>query len=341
MNRAYDIKDARPWWRARLIAIGLTLALALLILTSFSLIVVGPTLAGHLASALGFGGLFEWAWRVLQWPLALFLASTAIGLVYYFAPDADQDWVWITPGALLATLLWVLASLALKQYVTNVTDYNVAYGAIGSVIVLLLWFYVSGLAILVGAELNAEIEHASPYGKAPGEKVPGQRRTIGTAAARAYRNKRHAFEALPDRELSRRSSPRSSPMAPESDRSLGEMFADLSRQTRTLVEQELQLARTELAGRVSHMRQGLLLLGVGALVASGGLLAGVAAVVLALIHAGLPPWGGALLGGVLIGGGGFLLIRAGLAALRADALVPRRTIESLKEDARWLSTQVR
>jgi membrane protein len=192
MNRAYDIEEARPWWKVRLIAMALTLALALLILVSLTLIVIGPVLAEQVASALGFGILFEWAWKLLQWPLAFFLASTAIGLVYYWAPDAEQDWVWITPGALVATSLWVLASLALELYVSNLTDYNVTYGAIGSVIVLLLWFYISGLAILVGAELNAEIEHASTYGKDPGEKVPGARPTIGIAAARAYRKRLEA-----------------------------------------------------------------------------------------------------------------------------------------------------
>ena len=189
LNRAYDIEEGRPWWKVRLTAVGLTIALALMILTSFTLIIAGPTLAEYLASWFGLGTVFEWTWKILQWPLAFFLVSTAVGLVYYFAPDAEQDWVWITPGAVLGTLLWVLVSLAFKLYAANFADYNASYGAVGGVIVLLLWFYISGLAILVGAELNAEIEHASPYGKAPGEKIPGQKKKIGVAAARAYRQR--------------------------------------------------------------------------------------------------------------------------------------------------------
>jgi membrane protein len=110
--------------------------------------------------------------------------------------------VWITPGGVLSTLLWVLASLALKFYVANFADYNATYGTLGGVMVVLLWFYVSGLAIVVGAELNAEIEHASPHGKAPGEKVPGQKKKIGVAAARAYRKRieqsRRAAAKMPD-----------------------------------------------------------------------------------------------------------------------------------------------
>jgi membrane protein len=189
LNRAYDIEEGRPWWKVRLTAIGLTIALALLVLSSFTLIVIGPTLAEHLASSLGLGPVFEWAWKILQWPLAFGLVSIAVGLVYYFAPDAEQDWAWITPGAVIGTLLWVLVSLALKVYVANFTDYNATYGAVGGVIVLLLWFYLSGLAVLVGAELNAEIEHASPHGKDPGEKVPGEKKKIGAAAARAYKER--------------------------------------------------------------------------------------------------------------------------------------------------------
>lgn len=183
-NRAYDLEEGRPWWKVRLIAIGLTIALAFFLLASFTLIIAGPTLAEHLASSLGLGVVFEWAWKILQWPLAFLLVSTAIGLVYYFAPDAEQDWVWITPGAVIATLLWVPISLAFKVYVANFADYNATYGAVGGVIVLMLWFYLSGLAILVGAELNAEIEHASPHEKDPVEKVPGQKKKIGFAAAR-------------------------------------------------------------------------------------------------------------------------------------------------------------
>lgn len=186
LNRAYDIDEGRPWWKVRLIAIGLTVALAVLVLASFTLILAGPSIAERLASLFQLGEVFTWAWALVQWPLAFVLVSTALGLVYYFAPDAEQEWTWITPGALVATLLWLIASIAFKIYIANFADYNATYGAVGGVIVLLLWFYISGLVILIGAEMNAEIEHASPHGKDPGEKVPGQRKKIGIAAARAF-----------------------------------------------------------------------------------------------------------------------------------------------------------
>jgi membrane protein len=185
-NRAYDIEEGRPWWKVRLTAIALTIALALLILVSFTLIVAGPTIAERIASSFGLGAAFEWTWKIVQWPLAFLLVCSAVGLVYYFAPDAEQDWVWITPGALLATLLWLVISLGFKVYLANWGNYNETYGALAGVIILLLWLYLSGLAILAGAELNAEIEHASPYGKAPGEKVPGGKKRIGVRAMREY-----------------------------------------------------------------------------------------------------------------------------------------------------------
>lgn len=124
-------------------------------------------------------------------------------------------------------------------------------------------------------------------------------------------------------------------------RSLGEMFADLSRDTRTLIQQEIQLARTELAQNVSRMTGSVTMIVAGGLIAYGGLLAIVAAVVLALIAVGLAPWAAALLGGVVIAGIGYGLLRAGLGAFRPTDLAPRQTIETLKEDARWLKTQTR
>lgn len=187
LNAAYDIQESRPWWKVRLIAIGLTMALAVFCLVSFTLVLAGPTIAEYVGNTLRLGAAIEWTWKILQWPVAFALVSLAIALVYYFAPDADQDWIWITPGAVVATVLWIVASILFKVYVTRFADYNAAYGAVGGVMVLLLWFYVSSLAILVGAEMNAEIEHASPHGKAPGEKVPGEKKKIGARAARAWR----------------------------------------------------------------------------------------------------------------------------------------------------------
>jgi membrane protein len=185
LNAAYDIEEGRPWWKVRLTAIGLTVGLSIFIVVAFALVVAGPTVAERLADRLFLGTAFEWTWKILQWPIAFALVSAAFAIVYYFAPDADQDWVWLTPGSIAATAMWLIASLGFKYYIANFGGYE-SYGVIGGVMVLMLWFYISGLVILLGAELNAEIEHASEYGKAEGEKVPGERRTIGPALKRAW-----------------------------------------------------------------------------------------------------------------------------------------------------------
>jgi membrane protein len=189
LNRAYDIEEGRPWWKVRLLAIGLTVLWAAFILVAFALVLIGPTAAEYVARSTGLGPILEWTWKILQWPLVVALVSLGTGFVHYFAPDAEQRWVWITPGAVLTTVLWLLASLGFKLYVNNFASYTETYGAIGGVMVLLLWFYLTGLVMLVGAELNAEIEHASPYGKAAGEKVPGRKRAIGALAEARYRSR--------------------------------------------------------------------------------------------------------------------------------------------------------
>ena len=190
LNAAYDVTESRPWWKTRIIAIGLTVGIAIFILASMFLVIAGPSLAERLANSMNLGGAFKWTWWVLQWPVIFVLVASAIGLVYYFAPDVEQDWVWITPGSVLATLLWLFVSLALKFYYQLVPDANASYGAIGGIMVLMLWFYCSGIALLMGAEVNAEIEHASPYGKDAGERVPGEKKVVGTRAQRIYEEKR-------------------------------------------------------------------------------------------------------------------------------------------------------
>ena len=119
---------------------------------------------------------FTWLWAIAEWPLVFGLMVTALGWIYYFAPDAQRRWAWITPGSIVATLLWILASLGFKWYAGHFGEYQKTYGAIGGVIVALLWLYVSGLAILIGAELNAAVEHAAGRRPARATARAGARR---------------------------------------------------------------------------------------------------------------------------------------------------------------------
>jgi membrane protein len=183
VNRAYGIEESRPWWKVRSRAIALTVGVSIFILVSFALILTGPTLATRLADQWGLGPAFEWTWKILQWPVIFVMVSAAIAFVYRFAPDVKQEWVWLTPGSVFATTMWMLASLGFKYYVANWGAYTETYGLIGAVMILLLWFYISGLVILLGAELNVEIEHAG---------MAGPRRRVGDRTFAGVERRREA-----------------------------------------------------------------------------------------------------------------------------------------------------
>ena len=183
LNRAYDLEEWRPWWKRRILAVLLTIAFAVFVVLAFAFVVGGADLAEWLAGRIGASDTFAVVWSIAQWPLAFALVVIAVDLVYYFAPNAETEWVWVTPGALLATVLWLIASAGFKIYVQNFGAYSAVHGAIGTVIVLMLWLYLSGFALLVGAELNAEIDKArSPR---PQPQGPGQRKAIGPAAEKS------------------------------------------------------------------------------------------------------------------------------------------------------------
>jgi membrane protein len=159
LNHAYDVTEWRPWWKRRLVAIGLTIALALFTLIALGLVMVGPDVASVAVGWLGLSPLVTTVWAVLRWPAMIAAVVFAMDLLYYFAPNRPTRWAWITPGSLVATATWLVSSFGFKLYVSNFADYTATYGAIGTAIVTMVWFYVSGVSILLGAELNAVIEH--------------------------------------------------------------------------------------------------------------------------------------------------------------------------------------
>jgi membrane protein len=187
LNAAYDLKESRPWWKVRLTAVGLTLSLTLLIVTALVLVLYGHDIADAAAVKLGMGSAFATGWKVIQWPLVFIFVLLAFALIYYFGPDSRaQDWKWITPGAVVGVLLWLLISFAFKAYLSYFNSYSATYGSLGAVIILMLWFYFSGIAILVGGEINSEIENemarqGAADAKEKGEKAPGQKERGGAA----------------------------------------------------------------------------------------------------------------------------------------------------------------
>lgn len=162
LNVAYDVKETRPWWKVRLIAIVLTLSLSLLILTALVLVLFGHQLGMAASVWLNLGQAFEWAWTILQWPISLAFMLLAFALVYYWAPNLKAtSWHWITPGALAGVFLWVTVSLGFRSYLGFFDSFSKTYGSLGAVIILMLWFYFTGVAVLIGGEINSEIERAA------------------------------------------------------------------------------------------------------------------------------------------------------------------------------------
>jgi membrane protein len=169
LNIAYDVEETRPWWKQRLTVIVLTITLSVLIISALILVVAGGWIADWLAVNFGLGSTFPIAWKILQWPIVLFCMVLAFALIYYFGPDLrDQKWQWISPGSVIGVALWLLVSIAFRLYVQFFGSYSATYGSLGAVIILMLWLYFTGAAVLIGGEINAEIEHAVA---APGEPV--------------------------------------------------------------------------------------------------------------------------------------------------------------------------
>jgi membrane protein len=176
LNRCYHVKDTRPFWKQRLIALGLTVAIAALTIMALTIVLYGGDIANFVGANLGLSNVTVIAWHILQWPIALFFVVLSFALLYFWGPDTKQQWQWITPGAVVGVLVWIGASLLFRVYLHFFNSYSKTYGSLGAVIVLLLWLYISGLAILVGGEINSEIENAAakrghPEAKEEGEKA--------------------------------------------------------------------------------------------------------------------------------------------------------------------------
>jgi len=157
MNRIYEITEWRPWWKRQFVAVILTIILTVFVLLALIFISIGPTLSERLASWFRIGATATSAWKILRWPFMVLFAVLGVNLIYYFAPNRRSRWAWITPGALLATALWIATSFCFKLYVLSQAHYVATYGAIGGMIATMLWFYLCGLAILIGAELNSVV----------------------------------------------------------------------------------------------------------------------------------------------------------------------------------------
>jgi membrane protein len=167
MDRIYGVEERRPLWKLRLVAIGMTLLQAVILVGSLLAIVAWPLILRRLGLSASAAVLAT----AVQW-LVLFIALLlSFALTFYIAPDADQRWEWITPGSLLGSIIFLLVSYLFRVYVEHFADYDKTYGSLGGVMVLLFWFWVSSVVLLSAAQMNKVIEDASPLGKNFGQRI--------------------------------------------------------------------------------------------------------------------------------------------------------------------------
>jgi len=159
LNTAYNVRETRSWWRVRVVSVLLTAALSILIIAALAIVLYGGTIGDTLANRFGFTHVFTKAWGLLQWPIALGFVLGTFNLIYNFAPNlTSRQRKWFTPGAVVAVVLWLLISFGFRLYLRFFDSYSVTYGSLGALIVLMLWFYLTGVAILIGGEVNCEAD---------------------------------------------------------------------------------------------------------------------------------------------------------------------------------------
>jgi membrane protein len=156
-NRAYDVQEDRTFVRQKAVAIGLTMLMGLLVIAAFALFVFGERIGSEVADWLNLGSAFELVWGILRWPAAVLFIMFMLAVLYYLGPNIRQSFRWISPGSVLATVLWIAIALGFSFYM-QFANPGSAYGAVGSVVVLLFYLYVSAMAFIVGAELNAVLQ---------------------------------------------------------------------------------------------------------------------------------------------------------------------------------------
>jgi membrane protein len=162
LNTAHHVRETRPWFKARAIALALSLLISMLLLAALFMVLVGSHFVGWLGAGLDLNPLLVLVWKALQWPIAIFFVALSCSLIYYYGPDLKERrrWHWFTPGGAVGGFIWLVASFGFRLYLHFFNSYSVSYGSLGAVIILLVWLYATGLACLIGAEINAEIERA-------------------------------------------------------------------------------------------------------------------------------------------------------------------------------------
>jgi membrane protein len=184
LNRAYDVSETRAAWKIKVRALVVTLGGVVTVIIATAAMLVGPEIVRRIWGFFGFGGAFDQLWAIARWPVATLTMMTMVACMYFFLPNVHQRWRFITPGSTVAVLAWILASLGFRAYVTHFGSYARSYGALGTVVILLVWLYLSGLMIILGGEINAILDRVRK-GMVHTEEEPGPTTVPDPGAAEA------------------------------------------------------------------------------------------------------------------------------------------------------------
>ena len=157
-NRIYDVPEGRPIWKTAPIRLGITLATMIMLVAASVIVVVTGALARRVGDVLGLGSTAVTIWGVAKWPVLLVIVSLILALLFWASPNARHGFRWVSPGGLVAVALWLIASGLFAVYIANFSHYNKTYGSLAGIIIFLIWMWISNVAILLGAEFNAELE---------------------------------------------------------------------------------------------------------------------------------------------------------------------------------------
>ncbi|HEX3948004.1 MAG TPA: YihY/virulence factor BrkB family protein [Acidimicrobiales bacterium] len=171
-NIIYGIGEGRPAWKTIPIRLGVTVVSVVLLVVAAVIVVASGSVANEIGNTLGAGRAAVLAWDVAKWPVLLVVVSVLLAVLYWASPNAKQGGIrWVSPGGIIATVVWVIVSVLFAVYVATFSSYNRTYGSLAGIVVFLVWLWLTNVALLLGAEINAELDHARAIGEGLPEEV--------------------------------------------------------------------------------------------------------------------------------------------------------------------------
>ena len=339
LNKAWEVEESRPFWKTRLIALGVTMAATVLLVIALGALLLGPEIGHRVFAWLGLGSVFDHGWKLARWPVVWSSMMFILALLYWSLPDIKNRFRFITPGAVVATLLWIAVSVGFGQYASRMGRYSAVYGTLGAAVVLMTWLYLSGLVVILGGVVNAILDRAAQSAALTGAEIPI---TGGNAMEMADGPKLAAAHVpselrddLPDPLVDGRAAPiPSDPSAMSTLDLVRESIANLT----LLAKRQIDLLRLEALQELrKEVNSGIDLAAGGAVALVGVILLLVSAVIGVAQVSRLPVWATALMSaGLMLISGAILGIVGWRRRVRRWVPISRGEI---KEELTWARNQ--